>query len=152
MTRRPTLIALLFWTASLPACLLVEQRTSSADPTPAIASLPGEAWTVLDATEAELGFVVRFEEIMPTQATARAFFSVRNPHGQELGLVDELGRAWRYRPHVHDPDWIGTGSITEGISAILNDGSDVLLQTADLDTIKNRLCLNSAELPTRKGS
>lgn len=152
MKRSPTLSAVLLCAAGLTSCILVEERTTSADPAPAIASMPGEAWTVLDATEAELGFVVRFEEIMPTQETPRAFFSVRNPHGQELGLVDELGRAWRYRPHVHDPDWISTGSISEGISAILDGGTAVRLQPIDLDTIKNRLCLHSAEQPTRQGS
>jgi hypothetical protein len=137
---------------ALVACLAVEERHSSPPPPPAVASFPGDAWTILGGSDAELGFVVRFEEVAPTLDQARTFFSVRNIHGQELGLVDDLGRAWRYRPHALEPDWVGTDGLAEGVARILGSPAQILLQPAELQAIKNRLCLNPAETPTRQGS
>ena len=64
---------------------------------------------------AELGFVLRFE----ASEDGRCFHSVRNEWNQELGLVDAEGRAWRYRPHASEPEWLGTGTVGEGAGRIL---------------------------------
>lgn len=76
------------------------------------------AWDVIDGA-IHAGSVVRFEE--PGTA-ARAWFSVRNVHAQELGIVDVEGRAWRYRPHQRDPVWLGSGTVLTGASRILDAG------------------------------
>jgi hypothetical protein len=63
-----------------------------------------------------LGAVVRFED----QGNAeRAFYSVRNREGQEIGIVDLYGRVWRYRAHVSDSEWLGSGTVFEGARKIL---------------------------------
>jgi hypothetical protein len=74
------------------------------------------AWDVIDR-DGRVGFVVRFEE---PGTEGRAWFSVRNPYGQELGIVDVEGRAWRYRPHQREPDWLGSGTVQAGASRILD--------------------------------
>jgi hypothetical protein len=76
------------------------------------------AWDLMDGA-VRAGSVVRFEE--PGTA-ARAWFSVRNVHAQELGIVDVEGRAWRYRPHQRDPVWLGSGTVLTGASRILDAG------------------------------
>lgn len=43
---------------------------------------------------------------------------VQNLFGQDLGLVDSLGRAWRYRAH-EEALWLGSGTIEEGVGWIL---------------------------------
>ena len=150
----------------LGACLTVAERHVPAAPATAVAALPGEAWTAHGGTGEELGFVVRFEEAAPDlEGTPRTFLSVRNRHGQELGLVDDLGRAWRYRPHALDPAWVGTGSVAEGVARILLDGppgaswadpgalpTAVVLEPVPLEALKVRLCLQSFGAATRQGT
>jgi len=46
---------------------------------------------------------------------------VQNRWGQDLGLVDSLGRAWVYRAH-QEPAWVGSGTVLQGISWILACG------------------------------
>ena len=75
---------------------------------------PVRAWAIVSGGEAH-GFAVRFEE----KDGDRFFFSVRNENQQELGLVDSLGRAYRYRPHQEEPEWLGTGTVEEGVRRIL---------------------------------
>lgn len=139
------------------SCLTVQEHRSPADPAPAVASLPSEAWTVHDAAGRELGVVVRFEEAAPDlEGPPRTFLSVRNPHGQELGLVDDLGRAWRYRPHEDEPEWVGTGGPTEAVALVLEGPSGaaprVQLRPIALVDLKNRLCLNPADSTARQGT
>ncbi len=61
------------------------------------------------------GVLVEFQE----NHGERRFFSVRNAAQQELGLVDEHGRAWRFVPHGEDPEWLGTGTVLEGARLVL---------------------------------
>ncbi len=147
--------------ALLASCVTVLETRTSAPPAPAVASLPSEAWAVQDASGDELGLVVRFEEIAPDlEGPPRTFLSVRNLHGQELGLVDDKGRAWRYRPHAAEPDWVGTAGSTEGVALILlgNPAPDsgtarrIRLVPVELDDLKIRLCLNPAESAARQGT
>lgn len=60
------------------------------------------------------------------------YYSVRNPEGQTLGMVDFEGRAWRYRPHQEQPDWLGTGTVLEGVRRILETSALTVLEEAPL--------------------
>ena len=63
------------------------------------------------------GFVVLFEsQASPTDAV----YVVQNVHQQDLGVIDSLGRAFRYLPHENEPRWLGSGSIARGVQRILN--------------------------------
>lgn len=73
------------------------------------------AWELWESGRC-LGAFVRFEEHGNTE---RAFYSVRNREGQELGIVDLDGRAWRYRAHASEPEWLGSGTVIDGARRIL---------------------------------
>ncbi|QDU86119.1 hypothetical protein Pla163_32680 [Planctomycetes bacterium Pla163] len=47
------------------------------------------------------------------------YFAVMNRWGQELGLVDGLGRIWRHRPHESEPEAVGSGPLAEGVRRLL---------------------------------
>ncbi len=81
-----------------------------------VRAMPQDAWQVVDG-EAIVGWVVRYETAI---AGDRAYFSVRNVHQQELGVVDLDGRAWRYRAHQRESEWLGTGTIAGGARGILS--------------------------------
>lgn len=76
---------------------------------------PVFAWKFVDGGRT-LGFVVRYATGEPRSQT---WYSVRNEHNQELGLVDADGRAWRYRAHQRDPEWLGSGTVAQGAGRIL---------------------------------
>jgi hypothetical protein len=96
-------------------------RTTSTSHLPGPASIsvtqtkPVRAWELWESGRC-LGALVRFEE--PGNAE-RAFFSVRNREGQEMGIVDLNGRAWRYRAHASESEWLGTGTVFDGARRIL---------------------------------
>jgi hypothetical protein len=73
------------------------------------------AWELWDAGTL-LGSVVRYEE--PGRPD-RAFFGVRDDDHQDLGMIDHQGRAWRYRAHQREPEWVGTGTVLKGARSIL---------------------------------
>lgn len=77
-----------------------------------------------------LGELVRFQS---PEIDSVAYWSVRNRHGQELGLVDLLGRAWRRRPHA-EPEWLMTGTVEEGARMILGVPPEALLVGVSLDS------------------
>ncbi|MCP5021825.1 MAG: hypothetical protein GY930_08600 [bacterium] len=89
-----------------------------------------DSWKVLEGSELR-GFLVRFEE---STAEGSVLLSVRNRHNQDLGWIDQLGRAWRYRPH-EDPEWVSTGSTVQGVRGILGLGEGVHLQGCALDEL-----------------
>ena len=68
-------------------------------------------WAVVDAG-ARIGSVVRFAE------GETWIYVVRNAAGQDVGLVDSLGRAWRRRVHGPDEE-LGAGTLSEGVRQIL---------------------------------
>ncbi len=111
-------IDLLFLLVSVPcsAC-----RTTSTSHVPGPSSIevtqttPVRAWEMWEAGRC-LGSVVRFEERGNEE---RAFYSVRNREGQEIGIVDLHGRIWRYRAHASESEWLGTGTVFEGALKIL---------------------------------
>lgn len=112
--------------ASLVSCQQVSHRAppglSHAAPT---LCRPSSAWEVVHAGSV-VGVVVQFSDL---QEASRRFFSVRNAHQQELGLVDALGRAWRFRPHGADAECLGSGSMLSGAARILGvDGACQLFE------------------------
>lgn len=76
------------------------------------------AWLVVDGSQT-IGEMVRYDD----RAGARFFYSVRNLLHQELGLIDSLGRAYRFRAHQPEPTWTGTGPVLEGVRRILESSS-----------------------------
>lgn len=77
-----------------------------------------------------LGELVYFQS---PEIASVAYWSVRNRHGQELGLVDRLGRAWRRRPHA-EPEWLATGTVEEGARMILGVPAESMLVEVVLDS------------------
>ncbi len=63
-----------------------------------------------------LGFVVQFQE---RGRTRDSLYVVRNTWNQDLGLIDGLGRAFRYLPHHEEPAWVGSGTVLDGARRIL---------------------------------
>ena len=72
-------------------------------------------WEVRSNGEA-LGFVVLFQE---RGHVRDSLYIVRNRLHQDLGLIDGLGRAFRYVPHCEEPVWVGSGTIAAGAREIL---------------------------------
>ena len=68
------------------------------------------AWKVVENDE-DLGSVVLYARPEEEHQPRRQFYAVRNPHGQELGTIDGLGRAWHFVPHQREPDWVTTGTV-----------------------------------------
>lgn len=118
----PMKIALLATLASLPlaACM----TTTTLDPAgldrAVLSPVPAvRAWVVIDQGDI-VGSVVRYAE---RGQDGRFLYIVRNIWDQDLGTVDELGRAWRRVPH-RDDEWIGTGTVADGVRRIL-ESTDV---------------------------
>jgi len=97
-------------------------------------ALPVRAWELRDGASI-LGCVVRLEVGSDPD---RAWFSVRNSHQQELGIVDVHGRIWRYRPHERDPDWLGSGTVLQGARSILDSGEGAELVEVSLESLAPR--------------
>lgn len=121
---------------ALAALAIAACRTTVSSQPPGIAeavvmrSLAARAWDVWDAAS-RLGTIVRYET---PGSPERAWYSVRNPHQQELGLVDLEGRAWRYKPHLRDPEWLGTGTVLAGARRILDGGpASALVEVSIVD-------------------
>lgn len=105
--------------APLTACQTVETRRPHVGEAHALHGLPREQYVVL-ADAAEVGFVVQFEH---SARAGEALFVVRNAWEQDLGLVDHLGRAYRFRPHADEPECLGTGTVAAGVARILGRAS-----------------------------
>lgn len=112
--------------ALLGACQVVETERL-ATPTPVVRTAQAErAWRALADGEL-VGRVVLFCD---HGDAGGGFFSVRNAWSQDLGIIDDLGRAWGYRPHHEEAEWLGTGTVSEGVSRILGHEECVLVETA----------------------
>lgn len=62
------------------------------------------------------------------------FLVVQNAYGQDLGLIDGQGMAWRARPH-REHEWVVTGTVAEGVAGILGHAE---VQLVPLDTPSQR--------------
>ncbi len=115
-----------FITAILAAYLAlscqVTESARSASPTPFVRTAkPVQAWLVVDG-ETELGSVVLFST-PGEDGAVDAFFSIRNVWQQDLGIVDEMGRAWAFRAHAQESQWVGSGTVASGAARILGASS-----------------------------
>lgn len=77
-----------------------------------------------------LGYVVELESAREGDRPVGRCFSVRNELQQELGLIDGLGRAWRFELHQREPRWVATGTVLEGARAILGVETEATLVEA----------------------
>jgi hypothetical protein len=104
---------------------------------------PVRAWEVRDGGRA-VGSVVWYAD----QGRAeRGFFSVRNLEQQVLGIVDIEGRAWRYRPHERDPEWLGTGTVARGASWILGCSESCEIAEVPLESLHGANAPSAATPP-----
>lgn len=106
-------------TLLLAGCMTTETRQVSSV-APAIVRVGERArmWQVRHEDET-VGTVVAFQE---AGLAGDAVYVVRNPWGQDLGMIDGLGRAFRYLPHHEDPAWVGSGTVLLGAERILDLG------------------------------
>ncbi len=97
-------------------CRTTERRQFSSSPSAAPRlGTPERSWEVYCEDELA-GRIVLFQE---AGAVRDSVYVVRNPWHQDLGLIDGLGRAFRYRPHDLEPAWVGSGTIAQGAERIL---------------------------------
>jgi hypothetical protein len=117
----------------LPAACTTESQSQSAGPKMAIVTrtLPSRGWEVRDDGRLA-GSVLLYTD--PARAST-GYYSVRNAQGQVLGMVDFDGRAWRYRLHEEQPEWIGTGTVLEGVRRILGTSALSALEEAELASL-----------------
>jgi NMD protein affecting ribosome stability and mRNA decay len=92
------------------------------------------AWAVHDSDRL-VGYVVRFET---GESRSKTYYSVRNEHLQELGMVDMDGRAWRYRAHRREPEWLGTGTVVKGARLVLETSDLATLTATDLTILSEK--------------
>ena len=85
---------------------------------------PSLAWEVLDQSGLNVGLVVLFESVGLLEPT----YMVRNVWHQDLGRVDQLGRAFRYVPHAKEAAWVGSGTLLQGVERILKRQSCQLIE------------------------
>ncbi len=108
-------------------CVQTTTRPSSAElPQMILTAQPARAWQVIEAG-IPIGRVVYYAS---NQDPADSLFSVQNTYSQEIGLIDSLGKAWRYRPHQAEAEWVTTGTLLEGASAILESRQSSLQEVA----------------------
>lgn len=86
------------------------------------------SWDVYQAGEC-VGRVMLFQE---RGSIEDSIYVVRNPWNQDLGLIDGLGRAYRYLPHHKQPAWVGSGTIALGVERILGRETACLLVETDV--------------------
>jgi hypothetical protein len=135
MSMRPStaqLLALLLAAGTaLPACRTTTEGRPFAVRDRAVVRhlLPERAFELVEDGEV-LGRVVQFRS---THAGGEAIWSIRDPWHHELGLVDGLGRVWRYVPHSEEPSWIGSGTVLEGARLVLRAGEGAALREVELD-------------------
>lgn len=79
-----------------------------------------------------VGSVVRYAE---RGQDGRFLYMVRNLWDQDLGVIDELGRAWRRVPHEEDR-WIGTGTVSQGVQSILGIGQFCTMTELPIDQVE----------------
>ena len=92
------------------------------------------AWAVFDGGRL-VGSVVRYDE---PGRRHRFLYTVRNVHSQDLGMVDDQGRAYRNRPHA-EAEWVGTGTVLGGVRTILELGPEAEIREVSVDELRGLL-------------
>ncbi|MEC7232117.1 MAG: hypothetical protein VXW31_04190 [Planctomycetota bacterium] len=119
--------------AALPGCMTTTIQDPPGIERAVLTPVPAvRAWVVLEAGRVE-GSVVRYAE---RGQDGRFLYVVRNIWDQDLGVVDELGRAWRRVPHEEDR-WIGTGTVADGVRRILDLGRGCALSEQSLEAVES---------------
>ena len=136
-TRSHSTRLLLLCATSLAALGACRTTTSESLPGPKhleiTRTLAVRAWELWEEGRL-LGTIVRFEDPGDPR---KAFLSVRNRERQELGIVDVEGRAWRYRPHQREPEWLGTGTVLAGARRILGAGEGARMIEVGVEKLKS---------------
>jgi hypothetical protein len=119
-----------------PAACMTESQSQSPGRKTAIVTrtLPVRGWEVRDDGRLA-GSVLLYTE--PGHEHT-GYYSVRNSQGQVLGMVDFEGRAWRYRLHEEELEWLGTGTVVEGVRRILGTSALALLESAELGSLSGQ--------------
>ncbi len=118
--------------AGLGGCRVTETRESVHVEQPPIRRASAALlWNVI-IEGSPVGEVVFYESAL---RAADSFYMVRNVWQQELGLIDSLGRAYRFTPHTEEPSWVGTGTVTQGVARILGVDENLVLVEKDLDPV-----------------
>jgi len=125
--------ALVLLACLAPAACTTESQSQSAGRKTAIVTrtLPVRGWEVRDDGRLA-GSVLLYTE--PGHERT-GYYSVRNTQGQVLGMVDFEGRAWRYRLHAQELEWLGTGTVVEGVRRILGTSALAILEQAEIDSL-----------------
>ena len=106
------------------ACVQTSTEGPASGPPDVVVSTPEAAFEVSSAGKT-VGRVIRFE---PTDPTVGPWFSVRDAYDRELGMIDAVGRAWRYRPHQLESEMLGAGPVDQGVARILGEAAVELSQ------------------------
>ena len=97
-----------------------------------LTSIPvSRAWLVQEGGQT-IGSVVRYSE---RGSDGRFLYVVRNLWDQDMGMIDERGRAWRRLPHEED-SWIGTGTVVQGVRQILDAGPDTQMDERSIEAVE----------------
>ncbi len=131
--RAPLCAALLVTSVLLGAsCRTTSMREVSSASAPSVRTgKRARTWEVR-SEGAVLGLVVLFEDGLREQDSV---YVVRNPWNQDLGLIDGLGRAFRYVPHREEPSWVGSGTIAVGAQHIFGtNGACELIEQSEPET------------------
>jgi hypothetical protein len=130
---QPALLSVLLLATALGGCrTTVEDAPPGLDQSKPIVLEVQRMWRVLDG-EQVVGIVVRFGAPKAPDDVTRHYYSVRNELQQELGTIDGHGRAWRFEPHQERPRYVGSGTVRDGVRAILALGESAQLSEVALD-------------------
>ena len=129
--------------ASLGCVTAVERGPAGVDETQLLQSRAVQGWTIHSVDQLR-GSVIRLE---PWSDPTRFYYVVRNVHGQDLGTIDALGRAFRFRPHQTEPEWVGSGTVAQGAERILGLESVEIRETS-LAALEALAGPNDAGTPT----
>ncbi len=128
---KAALLALLS-SLSLSACMSTTTQSSPGLERAVLTPVPAvRAWVVIEGG-AIRGSVVRYAE---RGQDGRFLYVVRNLWDQDLGMVDEKGRAWRKVPHSED-QWLGTGPVANGVRMILGLGIGTTLSERPIEDVE----------------
>ncbi|MEZ5973990.1 MAG: hypothetical protein R3F17_12975 [Planctomycetota bacterium] len=124
------LLSCLLVVVATPGCISETKQFENFGEAKAHQSWPTEAWRVVEAGHVR-GYAVRFDDPIDPQL---GLISVRNALNQDMGWIDSQGRAWRFVLHG-EAEWLGTGSVLHGTSAILGLAQDALLESIGIDQL-----------------
>src|SRR5262245_50936294 len=112
----------------LAGCRTIATHEVSSAPLPDVrVGERARCWDVVCSGE-RVGVVVLFQH---SGRVRDSVYVVRNPWQQDLGIIDGLGRAYRYVPHEEEPAWVGSGTVAAGAQRILGASTPCeLIETA----------------------